>query len=271
MALVVWKDETQMKNSLLDVVFASEKRKNVLLLLNDGKKEIGAFLQALDTTRQALLPQMKILEEHHLISRHDHCYELTPIGKLLAEDMSLLVGTVGIFDHKEEYWGTHNIDFIPPHLLKRLRDLKEYEIISPSITELYSIHKSFHLDKTTQSIYKVTNFLYPDHKTIFTELIDINVTFYYIVSKELLGKIRTQHAEDFRNYIGSGHFNLYVCNRDIDLFFFTFDDYHIVMNMFSKDGHVDSKYVLCSTQDALEWGKELYEHYLKDSVPVRDI
>ncbi|MCQ6963535.1 helix-turn-helix transcriptional regulator [Methanolobus chelungpuianus] len=260
-----------MKNGLLDVVFASEKRKNVLLLLKDGKKSMETFLEVLDTTRQALLPQIKILEEHHLLSHHDHCYELTPIGKLLIEDMSLLVSTIGVFDQAEEYWGTHNIDFIPPHLLKRLRDLKEYRIISPSVTELYSIHKSFHRDKTTQSIYKVTNFLYPDHKAIFTELIDANVTFYYIVSKELLGKIRAQHAEDFRNYILSGHFNLYVCNRDIDFLFFTFDDYHIIINLFSKDGRVDSKYVLCSTRDALEWGKELYEHYLKESAPVRDI
>ena len=46
-----------MKKSLIDVLFMSEKRKRVLLLLQDGTKEMEDILKSLDTTRQALLPQ----------------------------------------------------------------------------------------------------------------------------------------------------------------------------------------------------------------------
>ena len=52
-----------MKKALLDVLYASDKRMRVLLLLKEEPKETQELLKFLDTTRQALLPQMKILEE----------------------------------------------------------------------------------------------------------------------------------------------------------------------------------------------------------------
>ena len=72
-----------MKKTLIDVIFASEKRKAVLLLLKEEPKETQDILKSLDTTRQALLPQMKVLEEHHLVSHYNDTYELTTIGKPL--------------------------------------------------------------------------------------------------------------------------------------------------------------------------------------------
>lgn len=62
------------KTLLLDVLFASEKRRSVLLLLQDESKEMDFFLKSLDMTRQSLLPQIKVLEEHHLISHHKDTY-----------------------------------------------------------------------------------------------------------------------------------------------------------------------------------------------------
>lgn len=76
-----------MKKSLLDVLFMSEKRRRVLLLLQDGTKEMEDILKSLDTTRQALLPQIRILKEHCLIDHYDDTYELTTIGKLIVDDI----------------------------------------------------------------------------------------------------------------------------------------------------------------------------------------
>ncbi|KXS42568.1 hypothetical protein HWN40_08140 [Methanolobus zinderi] len=40
-----------MKKSLLDVIFASDKRKKVLLLLQDSPQEMETLLELLDTRR----------------------------------------------------------------------------------------------------------------------------------------------------------------------------------------------------------------------------
>jgi predicted transcriptional regulator len=260
-----------MTKALLDVIFASGKRKGVLQLLKDGPQEMEYLLTSLDTTRQALLPQIRTLEEHYLIDQHKDTYQLTIIGKLLVDKMAPFLETIEALEANINYWGTHNIDFIPPHLLKRIKEMKNCEIINPPFTDLYSLHTSFHLNRKTESMYKVTNFLYPDYCTIFADLIDNGVTVNYIVSKELFDKIKTEHCKNFEGFIKSKFFNLFICDKKIDFLFFTFDDFHIVISLLKKDGDFDSKFILCSTQDALKWGKDMFDYYLNDSVQITEI
>jgi predicted transcriptional regulator len=249
----------------------SEKRKGVLLLLQDGSKEMQYILTALNTTRQALLPQTKVLEEHYLVDHYDDTYELTTIGKLIVDEMAPLVNITKALDVDIDYWGTHDFDFIPPHLLKRINELRSCEIITPSIMELYSLHKTYHQDKTPESVYSVGNLFYPDYQTKFTEMIDNNITINYIVSEILFNRVRTEYYEDFEAFIKSKYFKLFVYHKRMDFLFFTFDDYHIVINPLKKDGDFDGKYILGSTEGALKWGKDLFDYYLKDSIPIKEL
>ncbi|MCQ6963309.1 helix-turn-helix transcriptional regulator [Methanolobus chelungpuianus] len=259
-----------MKKSLLDVVFMSEKRKGVLLLLQDEAREMETLLGSLNTTRQALLPQIRVLEDHYLVSHDRDTYELTTIGKLIADEMAPLVGTLEVLDIDIDYWGTHDFDFIPPGLLKRIKELRHCAIINPHLTELYSLHKTYHKDKTTEHVHSVGNIFYPDYQSRFTEMIDNKITIDYIISEDLLDKIRTDHPY-FRSVIKSGYFNLYVYHQKMNFLFFTFDDYHIVINPLKNNGDIDTKYMLCSTEDALRWGKDLFDHYLENSTQITDI
>jgi len=261
-----------MKKKLLDVLFFSEKRKLVLLLLRDGPKETEYLLKSLDTTRQALLPQIKVLEEHYLVDHYDDIYELTTVGKLIVKDMVPLLYTLDTFDTDVDYWSTHEIDFIPPHLLKRMSELKDCEIVSPSLTDLYSFHRLFHVNsEMPNSVYTVTAFLYPEFDSLFREMLENNVSSYFILSQELLDKIKVQHHEDFENLLKDENFKMYVYNKDMKVLFFTFDDTHLLMSLLRTNGEFDNKYILCTSRDALEWAKELFEYYLKNSVQVKKI
>jgi predicted transcriptional regulator len=66
-----------MKKPIIEILLSSEKRKKVLLLLQDGPREMETLLRSLNTTRTALLPQLKILKESHLISQSGDTYEST--------------------------------------------------------------------------------------------------------------------------------------------------------------------------------------------------
>jgi predicted transcriptional regulator len=57
----------------------------------------------------------------------------------------------------------------------------------------------------------------------------------------------------------------------MNFLFFTFDDYHIVINPLKNNGDIDTKYMLCSARDALKWGKDLFDYYLRDSTQITDI
>jgi predicted transcriptional regulator len=72
-----------MNPGLLDLILFSEKRKNFLLLLKEGPKDIEEVLERLQVPRTALLPQIKKLKEEELVIYEDGMYRLSAIGKLL--------------------------------------------------------------------------------------------------------------------------------------------------------------------------------------------
>ncbi|MDP2217308.1 MAG: hypothetical protein Q8J68_08490 [Methanolobus sp.] len=63
---------------------------------------------------------MKVLEENHLVIHYDDTYDLTKIGELIVNEIEPLLATIAVLDKNIEYWGTHKLDFIPPHLLERI-------------------------------------------------------------------------------------------------------------------------------------------------------
>lgn len=261
-----------MKKSLLDVVFMSEKRKNTLLLLQNGAKEMEFLLESLDTTRQALLPQIKVLEEHYLISRNKDTYELTEIGKLIINDMKPLIDTLEVFDSNIDYWGIRNLDSIPPHLLKRISELRKCTVVKPPVTEINRLYKAFNLKKsTTKSVHLVGAFLYPNFSSTFTKLLENSFSIYYIISKELLDKIKEENHEEFAAFLKNKSFNLYLYNKKASFLFFVYDDVNFMIDFITNEENFDVEYVLCREKSALEWAKELFGYYLKDSIPITEI
>lgn len=261
-----------MKKKLLDIIFRSDRRKNVLLLLQNEPQKMETLLKSLKTSRQALLPQMRILENHHLIFHYEDTYELTVIGKLLVDEMVPLLEIIEVFDKDIDYWGKHNFDFIPPHLLKKISQIRNYEIINPSLADMHNVHEKFNDNSIPKkSIYVVTAFLYPNYYQIISNNIEKKVDFFFIVSEDLLDKIWTHHYADFKKLIENEYFNFYVYTKKMEFSTFTFDDYHMLISLLTKKGQFDNKYILCSSKDSLQWGKELFEHCLKDSVLITDL
>ncbi|QLC49896.1 winged helix-turn-helix domain-containing protein [Methanolobus zinderi] len=261
-----------LRKKLLDVMFSSEKRKNVLLFLKDGSRGMEEILRHLETTRQALLPQMRILEDHHLITDSDDTYSLTVLGELVVDKASPLLKTVDLLDVDIDYWGTRNLEFLPPALLEGLNGISVCRVITPPLTDLYEVHKDFHNEsKNPGATYAVTAFLYPNYNQIFTELLASGVEVNFIVSKELFEKIRANHRENFQRLLENESFRMYVYNKDMDFLFFTYDDFHILINLLKKDGTFDNKHVLCDSMDSLEWGSEFFEYCRENSTPVTEI
>jgi predicted transcriptional regulator len=261
-----------MTKPLLDVVFASEKRKNVLLLLQDGPKQMETLLKSLGTTRQALLPQIRTLEEHYLVFHFADVYELTTIGKLAAGKMVPLVGTIEVFDSDIDYWGTHKLDFIPPHLLKRINELGKCEITQPAITEIHEFNNEFYEhSKISGSVSRASTYFHPMYSTLYPQLMDRKVQIYLIITREVLDRLQNQPDPSFGKLLENDLFHLLVYPKKSNLLTFANNDYYFFMSLFKDTGEVDNKEILCSNPSAIEWGKELFEHYMKDSIPVTEL
>lgn len=265
-------DVVQMKKELLEVLFMSEKRKEVLLLLQDGAKEMEFLLKSLNTTRQALLPQIRILEEHHLVSNDRDTYELTTIGKLIVDKIAPIIDTVDALDADIDYWGSHILDFIPPHLLKRIGEIGKCKTITPPIPETHHILRKFHeSSKKSGVLYSINTFFHPNFADLFDDLIRNNVKIHFILSQDLLDNMRDNYNKVFTEFINTDKFNFYLHPADLGFMSLGVSEHYLMLTSLRTDGFFDNNRILCGNPRAVQWGKELFEYYLKEATPVTEL
>jgi predicted transcriptional regulator len=261
-----------MKKKLLEVLFMSEKRKRFLLLLRDGPQEMEFILKSLTTTRQALLPQIRVLEEHHIVSQEKDTYELTVIGKLIVDETIPLLDITDVLDSDIEYWGTHKLDFIPSHLLKRIDELGPCNLIKIALHEIFEEDKQFTEEaKMSKSVFTMSSFVFPNFEQTFSELIANNVNISIIISKELYEKLLNDNPEKSKALIENSNISFSVYPTRFDFLSVSINDYSLMLKLLTEQGVSDSKRVICSSPSALQWGKELFEYYLKDSTAITEL
>lgn len=261
-----------MKKPLLDVIFASGKRKDVLLILQDGPMEMRTILGSLGVTRQGLLPQVRMLEEHQLVTHSNDVYQLTTLGEIVVSKMAPLLTIIDVFESDIDYWGTHNFLFIPQPLLGTIGRLAKCETVRPPITDLYSIYRQFHETSTrSESLHVATTFFFPDFVDLFSELIYNRVSVHFIISPSLLIKMQNQYYEEFKHFLGNEFLNFYVYKEDFDFLTGGYNDHCMLMRLLQYNGQSYNKLIVCSDPVALGWAKELFEYFLRDSVPLSEL
>ncbi|KXS43826.1 winged helix-turn-helix domain-containing protein [Methanolobus zinderi] len=261
-----------LKKSILDILFASEKRKNVMLLLKDGPQEMNFLLDNLDTSRQALLPQMKILKERDLIFQSDDSYGLTNTGKLIANSMKPFIDTVETLDSSSHYFAQHNVDGIPEHLLKRINEIRGFNLVEPdhvNSIELNTDHLPDCLD--SRAVYFVYTFMHPGAKSVLDQLVARGVEVSIIFSKELAQKIIDEMYDACKSAIALENVNIYIYQKEPKISSVTVSDNGFLLRLFLKNNEFSNKQVLCYRPEGRQWAKELYDHYLKDAKLITEI
>lgn len=260
------------KKPLLDVLFASDKRKSLLLLLEDGPAKMEAILKSLETTRQALLPQIRTLEDHHLVIGSGDVYELTTIGKRIVDEMTPLIGTIDVLDVDIDFWAERNLDFIPPELLNRIWELKPYKINEASMSDMNQpVKELVETIASSKIMYAVTNIFHPNFMDMFTLWAQSSVEIRMIFSKELFGKLKTEYLSNIQQLMENENFHFYLYDKPFHSLYFAVNDHLILLAMLRKEGWYDEKALVSYSVTARQWGKELFEHYMKDSTPITEL
>ena len=257
-----------LRRTLLESIFMSKKRKTVLLLLHEGPKDIEYLMEYLDTTRTALLPQIKVLQDSCLITREGSRCELTTLGKLVTSEMEPLVSTVATLGSDLSYWGSHSMDFIPPHLLDRLCELGECRFIKPTINDMMELNREF-MENTysSKSLFTITTFLHPNFVEIYSGLADKGVEVSVILFDDLFRKVKKENPEGLRHLINTVRTKFYVYDRPMNFITFSVNDHASIFRLLTISGDYDGGQLFASFPDAVRWGREFFEWYIQDSPP----
>ncbi|MBP1908068.1 helix-turn-helix transcriptional regulator [Methanolobus bombayensis] len=257
-----------MRQALIETISRSEKRKDVLLLLQDGPLSMSTILQTLDVSRNALLPQMKILEEGHLVEKdkHNDGYMLTKFGKLIVSDLTPLLGTLEVLEDKMEYWINHYTDCIPPQLFSRLRELKECKLIEPELSESMELSKeAIDFAFKSKKVCALASLYHSDYFEIYNHYAQNNIEFHFIMTQDVLDKFIAEDKQMFDKLLKTPHLNFYIYPEDPGLSTISFVEDCLLLKLLREDKLYDPRYLLSYNKEAIAWGEKLFQYYLKQS------
>jgi predicted transcriptional regulator len=255
-------------NELLNVISASDKRRNLLILLNSGPKEWDDIKKILKVTSTGMLPQVKILEEERLIDREGRKFSLTPMGKVLATQMEPLIRTMEVFDRDRKFWQEHNIGVLPHEILLTIGDLGNYEIVEVPDEDLFNINPFLASLAQAKTIRGITHTVHPKFPEFFTALARKGTQSSLILTPNVYKIVSENYADLLAEYLRCSTACLYVSKENLK-FSFAVSDTYFSISLFYNSGIFDSKHDVTSRDaSALSWGDQIFSYYRKQSKKI---
>jgi len=262
-----------MSSPLLELIFLSEKRKEILLFLKDGPKTIEEIKIHLNAGLVAILPQLKKLKENFLVLKEDDTYSLSPIGISVAGKMQEMINVLNVFGYHYEYWTSHSVECIPAFLRRRIGELSNCKFSKPpDRTHLFEPHKEF-VENLTKSrrINGTASIFHPLYPSLFLNFAKMGMDVSLIVTLPIYERIRGEYEAELREFLKFKNVSFYVYSKKMELSHVVTDRFLSLTLPFS-DGTFDHKEdVLCFDSAALQWGEELFAYYRNLSDKITEI
>jgi predicted transcriptional regulator len=263
--------ELRRMSDLLSVISASDKRRNLLILLDSGSREWDEIKDTLKVTSTGMLPQVKILEEEHLVVRDGRKFSLTPMGKVLTGHMEPLIRTMDIFDKNKKFWHEHYIEALPYEILLDIRDLGDYKIIENSDEEIFDINTFLMNISQSKVVRGISHTVHPKYPNFFLDLAKNGVETSLILTHGVFKIVKSKYRDSLEEWINLENANLYVSKEDIKFSFVVTDSYFSI-SLFYNSGMFDSKNdVTSSAASALKWGERIFTYFRDRSEKIENL
>ena len=262
-----------MENSYLDLVLFSEKRKNILLLLKEGPKSLEELKNSLKASPTSVQPQIKLLKDRYLLCGTRKKYELTLLGDTIAENLQSLADTMETLEEKYDFWVSHKLDGIPPHLLKRISDLKCSTFARPlDESSMFSPHTEFVENIAKSEFVKgLSPFIHPLYPKMFLHFAESGINISLVVTEPVFERMETEFRPEVEKFLALDNTHVYVYDKEM-LLSCTVTNCFLSLGLFYTSGvydHVND--IICFGPEALRWGEDLYTYYEGLSREVKEI
>lgn len=261
-----------MDSSLIDIIFLSDKRKNLILLLSDGPKNRDDIRTKLNVTSSSIMPQIKILEENYLVVKENGFYKLTEMGETIVDKLKPFLKTLDIFEGYEEYWENRNFEPIPDNLLKRIRELGNYIIIEPDPDNIFEIPQEL-LDGLSKSntVTAVSSIFHPNYPSIFLDFAQKSKDITVILQKSVYTRLKTDFREQSKTFLNFKNTDTLIYNGEMNVASILATDKFVYLNLLDKDGKFNHKKIISYDDNAIKWGQELVQHYINKATKITDL
>lgn len=258
-------------SGLLSILTFSEKRKDILFLLQENPRTLSEIKDYFDVRSPEILPRLKEMEGAHLIIRQEGMYRLTPLGKVSAIHYRPLLDTLTAIEANEIFWGDHDLAAVPEILLNRIQELKECRVVRDEQEHIYDTHKAF-MENVRASTHFVgfSSIFLPSHPTMFLDLARRNIPISIILTPNVFFKIKSEHSVEIEEFLKFKHTGLYVYDNAKIAFVVT--DRFISLSLFFKNGTFDPRNDLIGfDSSSIKWGEDLFKYYKDNSIEIKNL
>ncbi|WP_406670596.1 winged helix-turn-helix domain-containing protein [Methanolobus sp. ZRKC4] len=256
---------------ILSILTFSEKRKDILFLLEEKPCTLSDIKEYFDVSSPEIFPRLKEMENYNLIKKADKHYQITPIGLAMIRHFRPFLDILSTIEKNETFWKEHMLDDIPQSMIDNLMELKNSELVSDSIENIYESHKTFTENISKSSFLKgVSSIFIPTYPDFVVGMAERNVPTSLILTEKVFSKVRDEHREKLEYYLNASQTELFVVD-DIKVAFVV-TDYFFSLSLFFSNGSYDPRSDLVGYDtSAIKWGNDLFEHYRKLSRRVTSI
>lgn len=257
---------------MCDTIWLSEKRKNLLLLLMEGPRDIEQIKTSLNVTSKAMMPQIKILQKQGLVIQKENTYMLSEIGKLVVGNMLPLLNTLEVLEENKEYWTSRDTSVIPQEQFMRLGELGECMVIEPDLNHLFDLPREFteNLIKS-RCIMSSLSYYHPLYSSLYSRLAKSGAEMEIVLTKAVLERLKNDCRDELETLLDSESTVVKICEENLNLPTIAVTEKFMYICLFNKQGKYDHRKVMSFDASALRWGRELFMHYNELSQEVIEI
>ncbi|MDM7920518.1 MAG: winged helix-turn-helix domain-containing protein, partial [Methanosarcina sp.] len=258
-----------MESSLIDLVFRSDKRKNLLILLDSGSKSIDEIKDELDVTATSILPQIKKLIDSDLIVQEDRMYKLTVLGGFIIKKVKPLISALDVVEKNNSYWTGHDLNSIPRHLLERIAELGDCILIEPDLNHFYEPSQKI-IDSMANAKMTATfaSYFNPAYLPLYVELGRKDAELSLNFTQSVWDYLSNEHSDMIKELMGMDNVSIYI-SREVKISEITVTDEIMLLGLFDKNGKFDQQFILSFEPGARKWGQELFDYLKRLSKQVK--
>ncbi len=256
----------------LKFLIKSDVRVKIMISLSEDAKNIAQLKKEFNLSSSSILHGMYQLEKKNLISRESGNYSLSQTGKIYSYKLMDMIKSISVLDTCENIFLMHEINCIPPELLKDVGCLENSRIVKSVTTDILRPHKVLirYLYEST-NVKHLSSVLYtPNIKLLFSNIEERRVCL--LLTREILDKVLEEVDRDVLDKaLSQGNLKLGIINDDTKICF-TLGDNFISLGLYFLNGEYDlNNFLMSESKDAISWGNRLFKYYQDTSIDFHDL
>lgn len=259
-----------MDKILIDLLFMSQKRRDLMLLLRNGGKTLEEIVDILDVTPTGMLPQIKKLKEEFLVLQADKEYRLTPLAEVLVEKMKPLLDILEVIEDHKDFWQERDLSGLPPAFLERLNELKPYSLVNPDPDKIFETPAVFleNVDNS-KNILHLSSIFHPAFPETFLNTENLEAEITLIVTKRIYERLKSDFRKELKLYLNQDKKCLFVCADEVKIAMLTKTEHFMMADFLTWKGAYDQESIISFEPAPLKWAEDLILYYKEQAQEIK--